>query len=143
MLEVLNNYVFDECGTVSAVNLPEVTTCSTDQKSTAALSHLTVNGDIRLPKCTHLMKNLFYGTSVAGGLYLTNSASITMHDYAFYFTFSTAPTLYLHQNKKADAAGGATPKVSGSSWGYADGSSNLYSGWKAIKYVDDAGNVVP
>ena len=144
VLETLNDAVFMNCGSVSAVNLPAVTSCATDEGSAAAaLSGLTVTGDIRLPKCTQLMKNLFYGTSVAGGLYLTTSASITMNDYAFYYTFTTAPTLYLHQNKKADAAGDATPKVSGSSWGYKEGSSTLYSGWKAIKYVDDAGNVVP
>lgn len=143
VLLILNDKVFFHCGTVSDVNLPQVTTCATnDANSNNALSYLTVTGDIRLPKCTYLMKNMFNETSVTGGLYLTTSASITMNDYAFYNTFTTAPTLFLHQNKKENAAGDATPKVSGSSWGYEDGSSTLYSGWAAIKYVDDDGKVV-
>lgn len=144
VLQSLNDKVFYSCGTVSDVNLPQVTTCSTNDASDA-LSILTVSGDIRLPQCTYLMKNMFTNTKVTGGLYLTTSASITMHDYAFFnrFTTGTVPTLYLHQNKKENAAGDATPKVSGSSWGYTLDSSTLYSGWKAIKYVDDDGNVVP
>lgn len=139
-LKVLTN-AFGRCGTVTEIDLPAVT--GVEEGANGVFAEITVQpgGTINLPRCTSLGKNMFYYMVASDAtLYLTAEGAITMHQYIFYNAFTSAPNLVLNQDKKAGGTG--SPTVNGSSWGYQDGSSSLYSGWSSISYVDNDGNKV-
>ncbi len=95
--------------------------------ATYLFGYCELSGAIKLPAVTEIDRHIFDTASGTFELWLTSKDTITVTDESFSSSVIENVTLYLHENKKSELTGS-------NEW-------NFYV-FKAIKFVDDNGNLV-
>jgi len=138
-LKILADYVFCNCGTLSEINLPEVT--KQEDGSYGSLSENKVTGDINLPKISIIGMKMFDNTSAStvhlttkGDILFIAGDSVGLSNSHFNEDGYPATILYLNIDKKDGSAKPSASEYNNNSW-------ECHS-WNNIYYLKADGSYV-